>query len=55
MSRENRVGRLATWSGQGNHFTQLIVDESEAMKTWNRLKGEPRAEEALCRVHFCGG
>ena len=60
MSGEKLLGRLATGSGQGKHFTRLdwareqfldklgidpfpgtinlIVDDSESMKVWNRLK-----------------
>ncbi len=63
MSGEELLGRLATGSGQGKHFTRLdwarqqfldklgiepfpgtinlIVDDSESMKVWNRLKGTP--------------
>ena len=63
MSGETLLGRLATGSGQGKHFTRLdwarqqfldklgidpfpgtinlIVEDSESMKVWNRLKGTP--------------
>jgi CTP-dependent riboflavin kinase len=63
VSVERILGRLATGSGQGKHFTRLdwarqqfseklgidpfpgtinlIVDDSESMKVWNRLKTRP--------------
>ena len=63
MSGEELLGRLASGSGQGKHFTRLdwarrqfldklgidpfpgtinlIVDDWESMKVWNRLKGTP--------------
>jgi len=63
MFGEKLLGRLATGSGQGKHFTRLdwarqqfldklgidpfpgtinlIVEDSESMEVWNRLKGTP--------------
>jgi CTP-dependent riboflavin kinase len=63
MPREKLLGRLATGTGQGKHFTQLdwarqqfrnklgidpfpgtvnlIVDDSESVEVWDRLKDMP--------------
>jgi CTP-dependent riboflavin kinase len=63
MTGEKLLGRLATGTGQGKHFTRLdwarqqfldtlgidpfpgtlnlIIDDPESMKVWNRLKDTP--------------